>query len=258
MIHSKCTLVIVLVCFITVSGWGQQTYKSCYGFDCKEKKWSLSFFAGFSLLGPTADIKNQFEESSFADPKPLIDGILPHILTQAHPRSYAGLIWNIEAQYLLTPKSALGITIGTINHNTTTGYDSIGSGNSLKLRTTTYSTSIRYSFRLRQGKDDLSFGPVLARLRTQNDASGNESVHYSPYKAGFSAGYSFSILQKESWFISLKANYTWLPTAEIGPYTKEHKPAINQEIPKVYRSVFEQTDVRLSSFYIGVSTGWRW
>lgn len=209
-------------------------------------------------MGPAADIKSQFVESGFDDRSSLAGDTQDEPVTKQSPSAHTGLVWNIEAQYLLSPKSAFGMTLGTINQNTITGYDAIGNGNSLQLRSTTYAGSIKYIYRLRQGRDDLSVGPVIARMSIKDDASQQGGIDRSPFKAGFNVGYSFSVLQKKSWFIALRTNYTWLPTTEIGPYTKEHKTAISQDIPNVYSSVFEQTDVRLSSVYIGVSAGWRW
>lgn len=123
---TKIVFILSLLMIISANGQSQSTYRSCYGFDCKEKKWSFSIFAGFSLLGPGNDLTHGMKDSGFGDPargKPI-----------QYPISKTGIVWNVEAMYNLSKVSGLQLTIGKTLHSSVEGLDRIGLGNYLRIR----------------------------------------------------------------------------------------------------------------------------
>jgi len=256
---TKIVFILSLLMIISANGQSQSTYRSCYGFDCKEKKWSFSIFAGFSLLGPGNDLTHGMKDSGFGDPargKPI-----------QYPISKTGIVWNVEAMYNLSKVSGLQLTIGKTLHSSVEGLDRIGLGNYLRIRNDLWTASFDYVWRIRKGLDRISIGPVIARHQIRVDDperyyTTTSFSNSSSVKPGFNLGYSYSLVQKKSWFLSFNVKYTWLPDATIGSYTQEHTVdafygEMVQVDPGLYTSTFQKTKVRLSTINFGINTGFK-
>jgi len=259
----KVVFILSLHTLLSTQGQSQNDISGSYGFDSKERKWSLSLFTGFSALGPARDIKDQMILSGLGDDIPSYDGWFGQVPAKKYPKVNAGLVWNLEAGYTLSKKTGLQLTVGNTYHSAVEGYDNIGNGNHLRIKSNIWSAAFNYVWRIRNGKDDVTIGPVFASYKAKADdhtdyaIDSGTSSSTSAFKAGFNIGYSFSLVQKKSWFLALKANYTWLPETEIGPFTQEHQLGILLEHPETYTSTFDKTTVSLSSLNFGISTGWR-
>jgi hypothetical protein len=256
---TRILFILSMLMILSVVGQSQSTYRGCYGFDCKEKKWSLSFFAGYSLLGPGDDIKNGMEDSGFADTKPSHEGTSGPVGPVAYPIGKNGLIWNVEANYAFAKKSGIRLTVGKGNHTSTEGWDNIGAGNQLHINSDLWTASFNYVWRVSKEIGDFNVGPVIARFDVNaGDANSNRSNTSTSSKitGGFNLGYTVPLVQKESWFLSFKANYTWLPDTEIGPYTQQHELALADKTI-LYTSTYNKTNVQLSTIHFGLTVGCR-
>ena len=257
---TKIVFILSLLMILYAQGHSQNSYRGCYGFDCKEKKWSLSIIASVSLLGPGPAIKEQMISSGLGDIRPAFDDWFGHDEQVDYPTRGNGIVLNIEFIYNLSKKSGLQFTAGEHLHSSVHGYDRIGLGNYLSINNDVWTASLDYVLKIRKGKDALSIGPEIALHKTSAD---NPTSYYplitttSSFKGGFNMGYSFSLVQKKSWFLSLKTKYTWLPSAEIGPYTVTHELGVLTEDHETFTSTFNKTKVNLSTINIGISTGWR-
>jgi hypothetical protein len=257
---TKIILILSLLLILTAKGQSQSTYRGCYGFDCKEKKWSAALFAGFSLLGPGLGIKEQMISSGLGDVRPAFEDWFGTEKEVDYPKGRTGLVLNLEVMYMLSKSSGLQFTVGEHLRSSVEGYDRIGFGNYLSISNDVWSSSLDYVLKIRNRKDALRIGPEFALLKTTAD---NPSIYHpviksaSSFKAGVNIGYSLTLVQKKSWFLSLKAKYTWLPDAEIGPYTVTHERGIIAEDIETFTSTFDKTVVNLSTINIGVSTGFK-
>lgn len=257
---TKVLFILTLHLLLSTQGYTQKGFRGCYGFDCKDKKWSLSLFAGTSLMGPGRGIKEQMIASGLGDAHPPINDPWGYVPLEDYPRKSIGLVWNIAAGYAISKKSGLQLTAGTNYHSSIQGYDRIGHGNYLRILCDMWSAAFNYEWRLRNGKDGITIGPVMAGYKVSAESTAtymNPVSGTSALKAGFNIGYSFSLVQKKSWFLAMKANYTWLPDTEIGPYTEEHILGSWTENPETYTSTFNKTKVSLSTINFGISTGFK-
>lgn len=257
---TRILFIFSLLMILYAQGHSQSNYRGCYGFDCKEKKWSFSIFAGYSLLGPGDDIKNGMKDSGFGDTKPAHEGSAGTIGPVAYPICKTGMIWNIEANYAFAKKSGIRFTVGKVNHSSTEGWDNIGAGNQLRINSDLWTASFNYVWSVSKEMGELNVGPVIARFEVNAvyfNSNKSKTSTSSKITGGFNLGYTVPLVQKESWFLSFKANYTWLPSAEIGPYTLTHVLGELTENPETYTSTFDNIKVNLSTIHFGISTGWR-
>ena len=257
---TRILFIFSLLMILYAQGHSQSNYRGCYGFDCKEKKWSFSIFAGASLLGPGHGVKEQMISSGLDDIRPPYDRWFDHEAEVDYPIGGNGIVLNFEAMYMLTERSGLQLALGEHLHSSVHGYEKIGLGNYLCIHNDVWSASLDYVWKIRNAKDALSIGPEIAlhKASAENPTAFHPVVtSTSSFKVGFNIGYSFSLVQKKSWFLSLKAKYTCLPSAEIGPYTVTHVLGELTENPETYTSTFDNTKVNLSTINFGIITGWR-
>ena len=253
----RLVFIFSLLFILSLEAQGQSTYKGCYGFDCKEKKWSISIFGGLSILGPGQKIKKQMSASGLGDVGPDIS-LHDWFETADYPVGGIGTSWNLAVGYALSKKSSLQF-VGGNSFFSVEGYDDIGLGNSLLIKNSIWTASFNYVFKLRKGKDGFNLGPVLANYSAKAEYIKGYEYHVtstSSVKAGFNAGYTFSLIQTKSWFLAGNVNYTWLPNADIGPYTVEHENGGYPE-PEIFTSTFPKTEVPLSHLSFGLSTGFK-
>ncbi len=261
MISTKLLFILFLIIGLQVIGMSQSGSQGCYGFDCKEKKWSVSLFTGFSMLGPTKDIKDQMHDSGLDDTRPAYNGFFGPIKAKSYPTSKTGLGINFETRYNLSKKSALNLTIGITNYSSVEGNENFAElgplGNRLTLNSNLRSAAFNYVRRFGKGMGGLNIGPVIAWHTIKDDIPYQDAINTSAINPGINVGCILPFIQAKSWFLTFKANYTWLPDTEIGPYAQEKTLGYLNEYPEVYTSVFEKTHVRLSTLNFGISTGLR-
>ncbi len=256
----KIFLTLFLILFIRALGQSQSGYRACYGFDCKEKKWSFSVFTGFSLVGPAKETYDLMKNSGFDDDVPPYQGWSGYVEGKMYPRKSTGIVWSLESGYTISNKSGLLLTAGKIYQSTIKGHEAIGNGNLLDVKSDLWAISLNYTWCVGNEKGSLNIGPVAA-LYTVSAIdpmlSTGQSKVVSTFKPGFNVGYALPIVQKKSWFLTFKTNYTWLPDAEIGPYTSSHTLGYATENPEVYTSTFRKSKINLSTINIGLSAGYR-
>lgn len=65
----------VAVLSFTMNAYSQSGINKCYGFDCWQKKWSVSVFTGSSLMGPGKGIEEAMNASGLKDNRPDDEGL---------------------------------------------------------------------------------------------------------------------------------------------------------------------------------------
>jgi|WetSurMetagenome_2_1015567.scaffolds.fasta_scaffold200211_2 hypothetical protein len=227
-------------------------------YQIKDKKWSVSMFAGFSVMGPGQEIKDQMS-LQFGDTRPAFDGwFFGSVPAAAHPQHTSYPIWNFEIGYRVFKKNSLSLNYGQLTNTLTEGHDHEDSlyaweGNNLNLRSDLAAISLLYIYDIGWINDELSIGPVIGFYKIYDSDVDNSGSNKAEIKPGVQLGYAIAFIHGRSFFLKLKANYTWLPNATIGPYSKQMAwtSGINQT------SVFEETKVSLSTLGLGLSVGWR-
>ena len=257
MLTARNIYLCILLLGCTTVGWAQKTYRQCYGFDCKENKWSVSAFAGYPVSGLGKDIQNQLEHSRSDLPGLTPEPILRCFPKEHHAELKSDLSWNIEARYALTRKHAIALTTGKLNGHAITGYALNELGQFFELKSNTYHISLNYVRKLRRGRDEVNIGPVMAmhKMNFQQPSSAHQGS--SKLTAGLNIGYTLSLIKTERWSLGFKTNYTWLPDTAVGPYTVEHKLQRFGENSDTCTSSIKTTKVSLQTLQFGLTTGWR-
>ncbi len=256
----KIFFTLFLILFIHALGQSQSGYRACYGFDCKEEKWSFSVFTGFSLMGPAKGTYDQMKVAGLNSVRPAQDSIAGSGGRSVYPQKRTGIVWNLEAGYTISRRSGLLLSVGKSYQSTVKGYQNIGNGNSLELNSQLWSVSFNYLWRIGKGNGGLNIGPVTAWYKVGEvypGQSDNGVTYASTFKPGVNVGYTLPLVKKKSWFLTFKTNYTWLPEAEIGPYTSSHTLYYGTSNQEVHTSTFGKSKINLSTINIGLSTGWR-
>lgn len=250
--------ICILIFFLgsCVNGWAQKPDSTAYGMDYKGKRWSISFFAGISPLGPRQHIEDQMDLSGFMYRQS--NGILPGFSNS--PNRIVGWTWSFLSRFNLANRSGIEISMGNLQKSVINAYDDSRYYNDLRITSRLWNISLNYVLRTGKGNDGFVIGPTVARLTIDAESHRAELLGASTiaqWKPGFNVGYSYSVIQKKSWFLSLRANYTWLPDAVIGPYTVQNDIGIIYPAPVVFTSTFNSASINLQTLQVGVTTGWR-
>jgi hypothetical protein len=258
-------MIFGLLVFVLLAGNGfsQHKVQGCYGFDCNEKKWSISLFTGFSALGPGKDIQRQMEHVGFADTRPSYTGWFGFVPAQKYPIVRKGIAWNAGILYAITKRNAVQFAAGRAHGSISEGYDR-ASGNYSQIRSDLWTAAVNYVWRTGKGNDGVRIGPVLGvyklrgAIQTGSNVYSNASVFStSTVKPGIALGYSYSFVQKKSWFLALNVSYTWMAEADTGPFTLHHNSRSNAGEPVLHTSEWKQTHIRLETIHAGLTTGLR-
>jgi hypothetical protein len=260
MVYAKHTTVFVLFIICSATGWTQKTYRSCYGFDCREKKWSMSVFTGYGLSAAGQDIKAGMEDAGWKGKKPVLNSPVQCFPHGHYLRQTTGLSWSIQSRYNLSGKSAFELSAGNSFHSTIEGFDLNKTESELRIKSDQWNVAFNYIWRTGRGNGGFTIGPVLSSFKSVADYPDQKYKQpsvTSAIRAGFNVGYTHSLIQKKSWFLAMKVNYTWMPPAEIGPYTVKHNGGMDQIIAEPGYSTFEKASIGLESLQFGLTTGWR-
>jgi len=231
----------------------QQTSDKSSDHKNNSKEFNLSVSAGFSFFGPQNDMESNMVASGLDDTSEAgwFGGAKDHPFTRIYP------IADIEATYYFTKKMGFALNGGITNNIQVIGYQNIGIGNYLILKSEIWAISLKYSYRFKDNRNSFSFGPSYFIHNVKED-NGSQYPHQNKNaKLGANIGYSHQILQKKHWFMALKANYCWAPKSKIGPFVAEHQLGIATPNPQTYTSVFTPTKVSLACLNVGLCIGLR-
>jgi len=215
-------------------------------------KLKLSFFTGISFLGPKDDIESVMSSSGLGDTSPAgwFGG------AKTHPNTINFPVFDVEASYYLAQKSGISLNFGSINNIEVKGYDGIGLGNYIFIKSELWSFSLNYLYRSKNEKHSLYLGPSYFIHNVKDFGS---SITKTPdrrnKKFGVYIGYSLQILQKKHFFIMFKTSFRWAPKSEIGPFVAQNTLGIATQNPETYTSTFPETKVRLTTLNAGLCFG---
>ncbi len=217
------------------------------------REFTLSVFTGLSLLGPKSDMESTMAASGLGDTSPggWFGGPKAHPFTDKYP------IVDIEATYYVSKNSGLSLNTALIDNIEVFGYEDIGTGNFLFLKSETWSIALNYVYASKDKTHALFIGPAFFIHHVEDVSAGTKSPENLNKKLGFYAGYSLRLLQKKHWLLRFKTTYRAIPGSEIGPFIAQHELGIFTPDPEVYTSEFSPAKVNVSSINIGLSVGLR-
>lgn len=217
------------------------------------KEFNLSFYAGGSFLGARNDMESNMSASGLGQTSPAgwFGGAKTHPFTRSYP------IANIEATYYFTGATGISLNGGIINNIEVLGYQDIGIGNYMILKSEIWSVSLDYSYRFKDNRNSFFIGPSYIVHHVKHDNGSPNAPQNKNIKLGANIGYSIQVVQKKHWFMAFKAIYNWAPKSEIGPFVAEHQLGIGTSSPETYTSVFNRTKVSLACLNIGLCIGLR-
>lgn len=219
----------------------------------KPKEFNLSVFAGFSSMGPQNDMESNMKSSGLGQTSPSgwFSDAKHHPFTSNHP------ITAVEATYYFSREMGVSLNGGIANNIEVFGYQNIGIGNHMFLKSKIWLVSLNYSYRFKDNRNSFFIGPSYFIHQVKQSNAGQNQSQNKNIKLGANIGYSLQILQKEQWFIALKASYNWAPKSQTGSFTTEHQLGIATSTPETYTSVFKSTKVSLACLNFGICVGLR-
>lgn len=230
----------------------QNTSENNSGISSNLRELNLSIFTGFSLLGPKDDIESNMLFSGLGDTSNFGGS------SSSHPVTYKSPIFDIEASYNLSQKSGISLNFGLINSIRTHGYETIGVGNFLFLKSEIWSFSLNYAYRSKNNKQNIFIGPSYFIYSVKDVSHGTNSPNNISGKLGAYVGYSLKVLMEKKWFIALKTNYRWAPKSETGSFIAEHRTWDSLTgNSTTHTSEFPSVKVKLASLNIGLCVGIR-
>lgn len=217
----------------------------------KSGEFNLTVSAGFSLMGPQNDMESNMSASDLGQTSPAgwFGGAKAHPFTQREP------IFDLEATYYFTKRAGISLNGGIDDNIEVFGYQDIGIGNSIILKSELWSVSLNYAYRFKDNRNSFFIGPSYFIYTVKEDNGSPNPAQNKNVKLGANIGYSFQIIQKKHWVMALKANYNWAPKSEIGPFVTEHQLGIATPNPVTYTSVFKPTKVSLACLNFGLCIG---
>ena len=218
-----------------------------------KREFNLSVFTGFSFLGPKNDIGSNMSSSGFGDTRPRgwFGGPTPHPFTRSYP------IFDIEATYYLSQKKGISLNVGLANNIEVLGYDAIGLGNFIFLKSETWAVAVNYLYSSKNKRNSLFIGPSLLIHRVRDTSAGAVSPELTNLKPGIFLGFSHHLVQKKRWFMAFKTNLRAATDSEIRAFVATHQLGIGLPNEETFTSVFTPAKVRITSINTGLSVGIR-
>jgi len=250
---SKIFIHALFIIFLVNHANAQEMFDNRSGISDKSNEFNISVFTGFSFLGAKNDIESNMSSSGLDDKNPA--GWFGS--SKAHPFTYKSPTFDIEATYYLSKKRGISLNIGVGDNIEVHGYENVGIGNFMFLKSELRSISLSYVYRSNNEKHNMFFGPSYFTHKVKDTSAGINSPNNKNEKLGFYLGYTLQVLRKKHWFIALKTNFRWAPKSEIGPFVAQHQLGIATENPEDYISEFSPTKVNLACLNVGVSIGFK-
>ncbi|WP_375727432.1 hypothetical protein [Saccharicrinis sp. FJH62] len=213
-------------------------------------KFNISLFVGGSMLGAKSSLVSEMIASGFDDTSPggWFGGPTKHPNTTKVP------VFDLEAAYFFSEKGGITINGGMADNVEVNGWEDIGIGNYLFLKSELWSLSVCYTYRTINQLHHFYAGPSYFKHDVK-ETSVTDNPEYSYNKFGGYLAYSYHMLNKEKWFLALKIKFSWTPGSIVGPYIKEHRTGIATSTPETHTSVFPETKINLTVINLGLSIG---
>lgn len=244
---------VMFIFFLVQLADAQQTADNNSDQKHNSKEFNLSVFVGFSFMGPHNDMESNMSASGLGQTSPAgwFGDAKAHPFTRKYP------IADIEATYYFSRNMGISLNGGIANNIEVFGYENIGIGNYMILKSEIGSVSVNYSYRFRDNRNSFFIGPSYFSHQVKEDNGSQNPPQNKNIKLGANIGYSLQIVQKKHWFMAFRATYMWAPKSEIGPFVAEHQLGLANPTPETYTSVFKPTKVSLACLNVGLCIGLR-
>lgn len=264
----KHALTIILLATLQLSGIAQNGIHGCYGFDCRQKKWSISIFTGYTLLGPAQSLKNRIMESDFRDTSPGYATETGFIDAVKYPKSSISPAWNIELRYRVSKHTTFGFDAGQLSKYRIAAYDHLFTipneandgypvGNYLTLKSDLKAVSVLYIRKLHLVNDEISIGPALGMSRIVDVDTKGTKRNPGVFKPGIQLGYAIDFVKTKGFYLKAQLKYNWFPDAHVATIAKDYDNGTYAYNPENHTSIFKATKVSVSTIRIGLSAGFR-
>lgn len=249
--RARIFIPVIFILFLDQLAGAQQTSGDRPVRIDKSGEFNLCLFAGFSFLGPHNDMETNMSASDLGQISPAgwFGDAKAHPFTRKYP------IAHIEATYYFSGKMGVSVNGGIANNIEVFGYQDIGIGNYMILKSEIWSVSINYTYRFRDNRNSFFIGPTYFIHHVKKDTGSENPPQNKNTKLGANIGYSLQIVQKKHWFMAVRATYMWAPKSEIGPFVAEHQLGLANPTPETYTSVFKPTKVSLACLNFGLCIG---
>ncbi|MEP6793487.1 MAG: hypothetical protein ABJB16_04120, partial [Saprospiraceae bacterium] len=205
----KYMLIIILLSSLQIMSKAQSGIQGCYGFDCRQKKWSASFFTGYNLVGPGQSLKDRIMKTAFGDTQTGYATAAGPADPVKYPKHTESSPWNIELRYKVSKRISFGLDAGQLSKNKIEAYAHLFTipnevdgeyevGNYLTLKSDLKAVSLLYIRKLNFVDDEISIGPALA-LSGIHDADTKGTVNNpTVIKPGIQVGYAIEFVKTKS------------------------------------------------------------
>ncbi|GGG15196.1 hypothetical protein GCM10011323_19500 [Pontibacter amylolyticus] len=167
-----------MICLATIGLQAQELDEN------QVKRLYLSVTGGVGLMGPQSDIENQMRASGLGDTQ--TGGWFSSGSTE-HPKSSKIPTLSLAANYWLQGRQGIALETGLVDYIEVNGYDDIGIGNYMFLRSAIWSASLNYMLGSQNRKRYLSIGPALLLHHIKDDASYSRTAAQTNWLVGFNA-----------------------------------------------------------------------
>ncbi|MHA6247196.1 hypothetical protein ACXYMU_04610 [Pontibacter sp. CAU 1760] len=245
------TILGLFLCLYLAEVKAQDTRKTNTERQGTPAKFYLSLSGGIGLAGPKTEIENQMKASGFNDQSSnWFSGD-----EKQYPESYRLPIAKLGAAYFFQRGHGIKASAGLADHLEVRGYDDVGIGNYLTLRSALWELALNYVLRSTNERHYLSIGPALFLHAVEDKSASPAQGKNRNTKVGVAGGYTLHLINKRSWFLAYQANARWAPESEVGPFIAEHETGIVLPEPEVHSSEFRSVKVKLSGFDMGLAFG---
>ncbi|MGQ8335310.1 hypothetical protein ACUNWD_02095 [Sunxiuqinia sp. A32] len=240
----KKLIIGVLAMFFVFPSYAQELKTELLNLNGNHEKFSILLTIGGSLWGTTGAIESNMVSSGFDDRSAggWFGGPKDHPFTQKSP------VVDLDATYYFNERKGAGLNIAMAENIETHGYENVGIGNYLFLRSVLWSFSPYYSIRLHNNLNHYAIGLSLNIHYAHDSSAGENSPDQTNMMPGVYVAYSYRMLDRKRWFLSLKTNFRISPPSEIGPFIAEY-PVDAQ------KSVFTPVKVNTAVINIGLGVG---
>ena len=179
---------------------------------------SLAGHIGFSFFGPKDDITSTMISEGFDDQSQDFFGGEPI----DHPRSNKRLVYEVDATYFFDSHRGFSLNAARADKFDISGFRGAEPyptifGDYLFLESDIKTIALSYTHRLKNRSHAFFLGPMYLAHRVENSAA-FQNISKVNSKVGAYFGYSFLIIEKRIWAVSLKLSGRWAPKSEIGPF----------------------------------------
>ncbi|HJW30443.1 MAG TPA: hypothetical protein VJ508_14525, partial [Saprospiraceae bacterium] len=195
---------------------GQQKFQGCYGFDCRQRNWVVSFSSGNVFFSPAGQLVRAMQRSGFGESNIRFPSAADPGGVSIYPVRRSLSNWEIGIQRRFNAHTRIAINLGQSWGQDITGNDQQESydldqmpwGNTLELVCRAWTLSGQYIRRANtKMENSFSVGPAVVFHEVKEINAGNDPYRHLAVRPGIHLGYMHGFVKSKRWVFGLKAEY---------------------------------------------------